>query len=48
MKRLFKKLSKFLGGKNWIFERALSRKQETKGGGKENQGQLKRDPFLTN
>lgn len=47
MKRLFKKLSKFLGGKNWIFERALSRKQETKGG-KENQGQLKRDPFLTN
>lgn len=47
MKRLFKKLSKFLGGKNWIFERALSRKQETKGGGGERESRpIEKGPLL--
>lgn len=45
MKRLFKKLSKFLGGKNWIFERALSRKQETKGGERESRP-IEKGPLL--
>lgn len=46
MKRLFKKLSKFLGGKNWIFERALSRKQETKGGGEREPRPIEKGPLL--